>query len=408
MGHYGAIALGLCRGIVRRSDADWMAFFWSYPRAGFSILIEPVNAEAPNPLLDERMMRTALAEAQRGLGRTSPNPAVGAVIVREGEGGAPHLIGSGWHRRAGQPHAEIEALRSLADPSLARGATLYVTLEPCSTHGRTPPCTEAILRAGIRRVVIGTLDPNPSHVGRAVGLLRKEGVEVRFGVLEEECRRLNLAFNKWIVTRRPWVIAKAGFSLDGRITCPPEASPWITNEASRADTHRLRSQVDAILVGGGTLRADNPRLTIRGVPDEEEPERKQPWRVIVTQSGNLPPDAAVFTDPYRDRTLVFTGQTLAATLEELGRREVTSVLIEGGTRVLGEAFDARLVDQVCFYVAPTLIGGPKLITGGVGAGSTAEAPRIVNPRYERFGDDIRMTGEVQYPEKTPLPEFMSS
>lgn len=340
-------------------------------------------------------MRTALAEAQRGLGRTSPNPMVGAVIVRE-EAGQPKILGSGWHRRAGLPHAEIEALRSLPDPSLARGATLYVTLEPCSTHGRTPPCTEAILNAGIRRVVIGTLDPNPAHAGRAVGLLREKGVEVQAGVLEEECRRLNLAFNQWIATGRPWVIAKAGFSLDGRITRPPKAGQWITNEASRADTHRLRSQVDAILVGGGTLRADNPRLTVRGLP-REEPERQQPWRVIVSQTGNLPPESAVFTDAYRGRTLVFKGQPLRETLAELGRREVTSVLIEGGTRVLGEAFDERLVNQVCFYVAPTLLGGPQLITGGLGVGSTAEAPRIVNPRYERFGDDLRMTGEVEYP-----------
>ena len=344
-------------------------------------------------------MRAALAEARRGAGRTSPNPAVGAVIVREeaaAGGGAPRIIGSGWHRQAGQPHAEVEALRSLATPELSRGATLYVTLEPCSTHGRTPPCVEAILRAGLRRVVIGTLDPNPAHAGRALELLRAAGVEVRSGVLEAECRRLNLAFNHWIVHRMPWVIAKAGISLDGRITRPPDAPRWITNPASRADTHRLRARVDAVLVGGATLRDDNPQLTVRDVPPEEWHGR-QPWRVVVSRSGNVPLEAAVFTDAHRERTLVFTGRPLREVLEELGRREVTSVLIEGGMRVLGEAFDERLVNQVCFYVAPMLLGGPKLVIGGLGTGSTAEAPRIVNPTYERFGDDLRLMGELEYP-----------
>ena len=334
-------------------------------------------------------MLAALAEARRGLGATSPNPAVGAVIVR-----GDQVVGSGWHRKAGLPHAEIEALRSLPDPALAQGATLYVTLEPCSTHGRTPPCTQAILNAGLRRVVIGTLDPNPAHAGRAVGLLRERGLEVRCGVLEDECRRLNLAFNKWIVTRMPWVIAKAGMSLDGRITRPPDAPRWITNDLSRADTHRMRAQVDAILIGGETLRTDNPQLTVRG-PGEQP---RQPWRIVVSRSGNLPPEAAVFTDAHRDRTLVFTGSTLRSVLEELGQREITSVLIEGGMRVLGEAFDERLVDQVCFYVAPLLLGGAKLVTGGLGAGSTAEAPKIVNPQYTRFGDDLRLLGEVEYPQ----------
>lgn len=352
-----------------------------------------MSAEAE--LTDEHWMGIALEEARRGVGRTSPNPAVGAVIVRDGR-----QIGAGYHRRAGQPHAEIEALRSLPSPDLARGATIYVTLEPCSTHGRTPPCTQAIIEAGLARVVIGTLDPNPSHVGRAVGLLRKADLEVRYGVLEEECRRLNFAFNKWIVTKRPWVIAKAGVSLDGRITRAPGEGQWITSEASRADTQRLRAEVDAILVGGGTVRADNPRLTVRLPQMEGEFPRRQPWRVVVTQSGNLPPDAALLTDEYQSRTLVFTGKELRDVLDELGRREVTSVLIEGGERVLGEAFDKRLVDQVCFYIAPVLLGGPKIVVGGLGVGSTAEAPRIVNPRYQRFGDDLRLTGEVQYPEES--------
>lgn len=334
-------------------------------------------------------MQAALQAARRGLGRTSPNPAVGAAVVREGQ-----LLATGWHRKAGEPHAEIEALRALSDPALARGATIYVTLEPCSTHGRTPPCVQAILDAGFRRAVIGTLDPNPAHAGRAIPILRAAGVEVCHGVLEEECRRLNLAFNRWIVTGMPWVIAKAGMSLDGRITRPPDAPRWITNEESRADTHRLRAEVDAILIGGETLRVDNPLLTVRGLPDSDEHPR-QPWRVVVSQSGNLPADAAVFTDEHRERTLLFVGKSLEEVLRELGRRQVTSVLIEGGMRVLGEAFDRRLVDQICFYVAPLLVGGPKAVVGGEGAGSSGEALRVVNPRYDRFGDDLRVTGIVE-------------
>jgi diaminohydroxyphosphoribosylaminopyrimidine deaminase/5-amino-6-(5-phosphoribosylamino)uracil reductase len=331
-------------------------------------------------------MQAALKAARRGVGRTSPNPAVGAVIVPAEEA---EIAATGWHRAAGQPHAEIEALRALRDPALAQGATVYVTLEPCSTHGRTPPCAEAIINAGFRRVVIGTLDPNPAHAGRAIGILERAGIEVRHGILEEECRRLNLAFNHWIVTGMPWVLAKAGLSLDGRITRPPEASRWITNEQSRADTHQDRARVDAILIGGGTLRADNPSLTVRGVPGA-----RQPWRVVVSHSGNLPRDAHLFTDEYRDRTLVFTGKPLRTVLRELGERSITSIMIEGGTRVLGEAFDERLVNEVCFYIAPLLVGGPNPVTGGEGVAATAEAVRILNPQYARFGDDLRLTGEV--------------
>ena len=343
-------------------------------------------------------MRLALNEAERGLGQTSPNPAVGAVIVGRGPSGAAEVYSRGWHRKAGMPHAEVEALAALSDRRLAVGATIYVTLEPCSTHGRTPPCVEAILAAGIARVVIGTLDPNPAHAGRAVGILEAAGVEVRHGVCEEECRRLNLAFNHWIVTGMPWVIAKAGLSLDGRITRPPDAPRWITNEASRADTHALRSRVDAILIGGETLRIDNPLLTVRSsgdVPGAESP--RQPWRIIVSRSGQLPADAHVFTDQYKERTLVFAGRSLRSVLAELGARQITSVIIEGGMRVLGEAFDEQLVNQICFYVAPLLSGGPKLVTGGRGADSASQAPRVIHARYERFGDDLRLMGELEYP-----------
>ncbi len=337
-------------------------------------------------------MRAALREAARGLGHTSPNPAVGAVIVRCGR-----VIARGFHRCAGLPHAEIEALRMLKNPALARGATIFVTLEPCSSHGRTPPCVDAIIRADFARVVIGATDPNPAHAGRGVGLLRAAGIAMTAGVLESECRELNAGFNRWIVTRLPLVIAKAGMSLDGRLTRPPGEGPWLTSAAARADAMRLRAQVDAILIGAQTLRADNPRLTVRGVPGA-----RQPWRVVVTRGGDLPKGAHLFTDAHCDRTLVFRGQTLRAVLRELGRREITSVLIEGGGRVLGEAFDRRLVDRVQFYVAPLLCGGPVSAVSGRGVGATAEAPLLRNPRYDRIGSDLRITAEVEYPTEKSL------
>ncbi len=330
------------------------------------------------------MMRAALREAARGVGLTSPNPAVGAVIVR-GE----RIMARGWHQGAGQPHAEIEAMRALKNPSLARGATLAVTLEPCSTHGRTPPCVEAIIRAGVARVVIGATDPNPAHAGRGIELLKTAGIQVMAGVLESECTHLNRAFNRWITTGRPWVVAKAGMSLDGRLTRPPGEGQWLTSEASRAQAMQLRGTADAILIGAQTLRADNPRLTIRGLPGLAR--KPQPWRVILARDSRLPKTAHAFTDRHRDRTLVFRNQSLAAVLRDLGRRQVTSVLIEGGGQMLGEAFDRRLVDEVHFYIAPLLCGGPDVI-GGRGVGASDRAPILGDVCYERIGSDIHVSG----------------
>jgi diaminohydroxyphosphoribosylaminopyrimidine deaminase/5-amino-6-(5-phosphoribosylamino)uracil reductase len=339
---------------------------------------------------DEQYMRAALRQASLGVGFTSPNPAVGAVIVR-----GRRIVARGHHRRAGLPHAEIEALRALASPALARGATMYVTLEPCSTHGRTPPCVDAILAAGLRRVVVGAVDPNPRHRGRGLELLRNAGVDVTSGVLEKEAEALNPGFNKWIATGLPWVIAKAGLSLDGRLSRPPGEGQWLTSEASRRDAQQLRLRADAILIGANTLRADNPRLTVRGIPRAEEKE--QPWRVVLTRGAReLPQSAHLFTDAARDRTLVFSGQSLRTVLRTLAREKgVTTVLIEGGMRVLGEAFDRRLVDEVCFYMAPLVCGGPVVAVGGIGAGSSAQAVRLVEPQYRRIGDDLRLSGRVQ-------------
>jgi diaminohydroxyphosphoribosylaminopyrimidine deaminase / 5-amino-6-(5-phosphoribosylamino)uracil reductase len=326
-------------------------------------------------------MRVALAEANRGIGSVSPNPAVGAVLaLREG------VISSGYHRASGMPHAEIECLGAAPGGSL-RSATLYVTLEPCSTTGRTPPCTHAIVRAGVGRVVIGATDPNPLHRGRGIDELRASGIKVTTGVLATECSRLNEAFNKWIVTRKPFVIAKCGMSLDGRLTRTPNEGRWLTGPAARRHVMQLRAQVDAILIGAETLRRDDPRLTTRGIPGA-----RQPWRVVLSRSGKLPRDAHLFADRFAARTLVYRDKALRQVLAELGRREITSVLIEGGGNVLGQAFDARLVDKVQFYIAPVLTGGPVLAVPGKGAGSTAGGAKLSQTRFEKIGPDLLVTG----------------
>lgn len=329
-------------------------------------------------------MRAALAEAKRGVGRTHPNPTVGAVIVRNGR-----LIARGWHRAAGRPHAEIEAIASLRSQGLARGATIYVTLEPCSTHGRTPPCTDALISAGFARVVYGAMDPNPKHVGRAKRLLEKAGIAVTAGVLADECSDLNRDWNTWMATGMPHVIAKAGMTLDGNIASPP-GQRWITSEASRKDAMKLRQRVHAILVGGETLRADNPMLTIRGVKTHQ-----QPLRVVWTKSGHLPKKAHLFTDEHRDRTLVFVNKSLRHVLRELARRGVASVMIEGGSRTLGEAFDRGLVDEICFYIAPLLTGCPIPAVGGKGVVSNETALRLRAPIYKKIGSDVRLTAFVE-------------
>ena len=330
-------------------------------------------------------MRAALAEAQKGLGKTSPNPAVGAVLVVEGR-----VIATGHHQRAGAPHAEIECLQSVAGSRITR-ATLYVTLEPCSTTGRTGACTDAIIASGIKEVVIGAIDPNPRHAGRGIDLLRAAGIDVRSGVLATECGGINRAFNKWITTRVPYVIAKCGMSLDGRLTTPPGEERWITGSASRRHANRLRAQVDAILVGAETVRTDNPRLTVRTVRGA-----RQPWRVVLSRSGRIPPNAHLLADRFADRTLIFRTQKVEDLLVELGRREITSVLIEGGGEILGQALDAQLIDEAQIYLAPLFTCGPVIAFPGRGVASTVEALRLRNVRYEKFGADIFIHGEATY------------
>ena len=330
---------------------------------------------------DEAFMRAALIEARRGLGQTSPNPAVGAILVV-----GNRIVARAHHWQAGAAHAEVECLKQFGK-RIPKGATLYVTLEPCSTTGRTGPCTNVLIEAGLSKLVVGALDPNPRHSGRGIKLLTKAGLQVRTGVLATECAELNEAFNKWIQTGRPFVIAKCGMSLDGRLTAPPAEGRWLTSLASRQHAHRLRAQVDAILVGAETVRVDDPRLTVRGLRGA-----RQPRRVVLSRSGSLPAKARILTDRFADRTLVFVEIDLGVLLDRLGAKEITSVLIEGGGKLLGQALDQRLIDKVQVYVAPIFTGGPIVAFAGAGASSTSGAARLDRVRYEKIGPDICVTG----------------
>lgn len=336
------------------------------------------------PERDEQFMRAALREAKKARGQTSPNPAVGAVLVIDNR-----IVAKGHHREAGRDHAEIECLRNFGAPVPAR-ATLYVTLEPCSTTGRTAPCTDAIISAGVKNVVVGAIDVNPRHSGRGVVQLRNGGVNVREGVLADECSRFNEGFNKWIVSGHPFVVAKCGMSLDGRLTRPAGEPRWITGRSVRSHARELRAYVDAVLVGAETLRTDNPRLTVRAAR-----RKRQPWRVVLTRSGKLPKRARVFSDRFVARTLVYKAKPLAGVLKDLGKRGIISVLIEGGGDVLGQALDARLIDKLQLYLGPLMSGGPVIAFPGRGAKNTANAVRLCRISYHLIGQSVCITG---YPE----------
>jgi diaminohydroxyphosphoribosylaminopyrimidine deaminase/5-amino-6-(5-phosphoribosylamino)uracil reductase len=278
-------------------------------------------------------------------------------------------------------------LSALPNPESAAGATLYVTLEPCSTTGRTPPCTEAIIRAKIGRVVIGAIDPNPRHQGRGLEQLRVAGIAVTTGVLETESVLLNVGFNKWITTGMPWVIAKVAQSLDGRITRPANETQQLSNSRSVGLVQSLRATVDAVLVGAETVRRDNPRLTVRTGARET-----QPWRIVMTRSGNLPGDAILLTDEYRDRTLVYRGTGWFDVLKGLGAKGVTRLLVEGGGDILGQLNDLRLLDELWCFVTPMLTAGNKLSFAGAGVENMADASRLHGIRYKRIGNDVLVTG----------------
>lgn len=329
---------------------------------------------------DVKWMALALDEARKGCGRTAPNPPVGAVIVKDGV-----VLGKGWHRAAGQPHAEREALADAAGKDV-RGAAIYVTLEPCSTFGRTPPCTAGIIAAGISRVVYACVDRNPAHAGRADALLKAAGVEVVSGVCSEEAEKILRPFFKVRETGLPWVIWKTAMSLDGRITRPPGEGQWLTGGLARADVQKLRATVDAILTSGETVRRDKPALTIR-VPELLE-GRLQPWRVIVSDFPETLPD-----DEPRARTLVRPRGDLAEMLRSLAREQgVLSVMTEAGGVFSAALFDAGLVDEIVVYYAPMLCGGPF---PGLAGGGLKEPLHLDEVDFQSFGNDVRLRGIIR-------------
>jgi len=370
-------------------------------------------------------MRLALRLARRGRGRTSPNPMVGAVLVKNGQ-----VIGRGWHRRAGEPHAEIEALRDAARRGhAARGATLYVTLEPCCTHGRTPPCTDAILAAGIRRVVVGATDPNPRHAGRGFAILRRAGIQVVTGVLADECARLNEAFNHWIIRGTPFVTVKAAMTLDGKIATAAGESKWITGEAARAVGQLLRRASDAILVGVNTILADDPALTVRG-GTAKSPARLR--RIVLDPRARTPLTARVVTDEFAGLTTIVVGEqappkrvaalarrvkvlvappekrgprpgeagralNLRWLLRRLGQEGVTRLLVEGGGETNAAFLFGGHAQRVAFFYAPRILGGraARRAVAGKGAATRAELLRLTGVRWRRVGDDWLMLARVE-------------
>jgi diaminohydroxyphosphoribosylaminopyrimidine deaminase/5-amino-6-(5-phosphoribosylamino)uracil reductase len=346
-------------------------------------------------------MRRAIALARKGQGSTRPNPCVGAVVVREGQ-----EVGSGFHKKAGGPHAEVFALNA-AGP-LAEGATLYVTLEPCSTQGRTPPCTNAIRSHRVKRVVVGVVDPNPRHSGAGVSLLRRAKIQVTTGTLADECGRLLAPFTKWIVTQRPYVTLKLGISTDGRIADTTGRSQWITGETSRRAVHALRERVDAVMVGSGTVLADDPSL----LPTVKR--AVTPFRIVVDSRGRLPLTARILTDGHTDRTVIATSPrcstarrkayesvgatvwilpeknghvSMLALMKKVGQEGLLHILCEGGGALAGALVEARLVDEYLFFVAPMLIGGAGR-PAVMGAWPLARAPQLAFEEMTRSGPDL--------------------
>lgn len=342
-----------------------------------------------NASTDEQWMTLALAEGAKGIGLTAPNPHVGAVLVRDGQ-----LLGQGFHTRAGQPHAEVEALNDCRrrgnDP---QGSTIYITLEPCSTRGRTPPCTTAILESGIQRVVWASDDPNPSHQGSARQILTAAGVAVTSGILTDQAEQLHRAFFKVQRTGVPWLIVKTALSLDGRITRPPGEGQWLTGPEARADVQVLRGQVDAILTSGSTARNDNPRLDYRGT----RKEKKQPTRLVFSRQpqAGLPAAAHLLTPNESGPTKFLTGD-LREHLTQFASEGLQTILIEAGGRLVGQLLDEGLVDEWISYFAPLICGGDVPAVAGTGVTDLEKRPRLKNVTYQQLGPDIRVHGLIAH------------
>jgi len=344
---------------------------------------------------DAHWISIAVKLAENGIGLTSPNPCVGAVIVYKNR-----IIGSGFHEKAGLPHAERKAIAdgtAKGNATLFADSTLYVTLEPCSTAGKTPPCTDAILEHRFKRVVYGSEDPNPNHRGAAAGILEQAGIQVTRGILEKECDHLIRGFRLNMLEGRSWVIAKSAMSLDGRISRSPERSKWLTNEKSRSYVHTLRAECDAVLTGGNTVRLDNPSLTIRKPDRPVSPFKEQPWRIILTRdASSIPVNSVCLTDQFRDRTLIV--ENVSNYLELLknlyNERKIGTVLLEAGGCLIREFLKAGLVDEWVGFYAPMITGGGA---EGVAAGPFLEREAwLEHPVVRIFGNDVCIRGNVRY------------
>ncbi|WP_288427509.1 bifunctional diaminohydroxyphosphoribosylaminopyrimidine deaminase/5-amino-6-(5-phosphoribosylamino)uracil reductase RibD [Pantoea sp. RSPAM1] len=363
-------------------------------------------------MTDERYMARALELARRGRFTTTPNPNVGCVIVRDGQ-----IVGEGWHQRAGEPHAEVHALRMAGDR--ARGATAYVTLEPCSHHGRTPPCCDALIAAGVKRVVAAMQDPNPQVAGRGLHRLHQAGIEVSHGLMMQEAEALNRGFLKRMRTGFPWIQLKLGASLDGRTAMASGESQWITSSAARRDVQRLRAQSSAILSSSATVLADNPSLTVRWSELDSESQRlvdeaelRQPVRVIVDSQNRVTPHHKLIEQsgetwlmrqqvddrhwpetvtqipvPLRDSQL-----DLVALMMVLGQRQINSVWVEAGATLAGALIQAGLVDELIVYVAPKLLGNDaRGLCQLAGLTQLVDAPVFAFRDIRQVGDDVRLT-----------------
>jgi len=362
----------------------------------------------------QQYMERALSLARLAMGYTSPNPAVGAVVVKDGL-----AIGMGYTQPAGSEHAEIMAIRQAGDKT--QGATMYVTLEPCSHYGRTPPCTQAIIDAGISEVHIALLDPNPVVSGRGVSRLNEEGVKTHIGICQQEAYEINEAYIKHITTGLPFVVAKFAMSLDGKIATKTGDSKWITKEETRKYAHALRYTVDAIMVGVNTIIADNPRLTAKCCGGRGGTGKMQPLRLVVDSKGKVPLNAHIFEPPgevllavaapfdsVKREKFVEAGAEIVELparegsvdivelLKLLGKREIVTVLVEGGGKLLGSLFDNHLVDKVLAFISPIIIGGREAVSvGGNGIDNVAKALRLSRVDIKSFGDDILVSGYVE-------------
>ncbi|MFH1834728.1 MAG: bifunctional diaminohydroxyphosphoribosylaminopyrimidine deaminase/5-amino-6-(5-phosphoribosylamino)uracil reductase RibD [Methanobacteriota archaeon] len=367
--------------------------------------------------MTSKYMRKALSLAEKG--DASPNPKVGCVIVKDGE-----IIAQGFHRKAGLPHAEIEALKKITK-NQAKDSTIYVTLEPCCFYGRTPPCADALIAAGVKKVVAAMKDPNPKVSGKGLKKLRDAGIEVEVGVLEEEAKALNESYIHFQKTGTPFVIVKAAMTADGKIASKTGDSKWISGEKSREQVHKLRSQVDAIMVGIGTILADDPKLTSRVKGGRD------PLRVIIDPELEIPLKAKVLAD---ENALIITSKQASKEKigdirgggvqvlvrggksgkinfknlkTELGEKGVTSLLIEGGGEVIGSAFDAKIVDKFILYVAPKIIGGrdAKTLVAGDGIEKITDAVKLKDMIVENVGVDFRLTGYPSYRNRAGFKGF---